>query len=77
MPRAGLCHNAGRGDQMNAESRSIEPEQPAPDVQRILQVRLSADLYEWLRTSAFYQRRSMNALVNEALEQLRRETEKH
>ena len=62
---------------MNAESRSIEPERPAADVQRILQVRLSADLYEWLRTSAFYQRRSMNALVNEALEQLRRETEKH
>jgi predicted HicB family RNase H-like nuclease len=62
---------------MSAESRSIEPERPAADGQRILQVRLSADLYEWLRTSAFYQRRSMNALVNEALEQLRRETEQH
>jgi predicted HicB family RNase H-like nuclease len=60
---------------MTAESRTIEQERPAPEGQRILQVRLSADLYEWLRTSAFYQRRSMNALVNEALEQLRRESE--
>jgi predicted HicB family RNase H-like nuclease len=53
----------------------VEPARPAAEGQRILQVRLSADLYEWLRTTAFYQRRSMNALVNEALEQLRRDAE--
>ena len=58
---------------MSSDSRTIEPVRPAAEGQRILQVRLSADLYEWLRSSAFYQRRSMNALVNEALEQLRRE----
>lgn len=62
---------------MSSEPRTIEPARQAAEGQRILQVRLSADLYEWLRTSAFYQRRSMNALVNEALEQLRREAEQH
>lgn len=47
--------------------------QPSPSIegQRILQVRLSAELYEWLRTSAFYERRSMNAIVNEALERFK------
>jgi predicted HicB family RNase H-like nuclease len=55
----------------------MEPARPTAEGQRILQVRLSADLYEWLRTTAFYQRRSMNALVNEALEQLRTEAERH
>lgn len=51
-----------------AEPLSVPSE---PQGQRILQVRLSADLYEWLRTCAFYQRRSMNAMVNQALEQYR------
>ncbi|HVA91253.1 MAG TPA: hypothetical protein VNL71_15570 [Chloroflexota bacterium] len=61
---------------MSSESGTVEPARPAAEGQRILQVRLSADLYEWLRTTAFYQRRSMNALVNEALEQLRRDAER-
>jgi predicted HicB family RNase H-like nuclease len=56
---------------MTAEPQPLEPVPPATEGQRILQVRLSAELYEWLRTRAFYQRRSMNALVNEALEQFR------
>jgi predicted HicB family RNase H-like nuclease len=56
---------------MKAESRVLDNPPTAIEGQRILQVRLSADLYEWLRTTAFYQRRSMNALVNEALEQYR------
>jgi hypothetical protein len=57
--------------QMKAESRVLEHPPTAIEGQRILQVRLSTELYEWLRTTAFYQRRSMNALVNEALEQFR------
>jgi hypothetical protein len=34
---------------------------------RSLQVRLNADLYEWLRAKSFFERRSMNALILEAL----------
>lgn len=34
---------------------------------RTVQVRLDDDLYEWLRTKSFVERRSMNALVLEAL----------
>jgi hypothetical protein len=60
---------------MNAQSKSPGDEQRADKHQSILQVRLSSDLYEWLRTTAFYERRSMNALVNEALEQLRSQSE--
>lgn len=34
---------------------------------RTIQVRLDDDLYEWLRAKSFYERRSMNALILEAL----------
>jgi hypothetical protein len=60
---------------MNAQFQPHDEQKPAEKHQSILQVRLSTDLYEWLRTTAFYERRSMNALVNEALEQLRRQSE--
>jgi hypothetical protein len=60
---------------MSAESKSPGDEQRTDKHQSILQVRLSSDLYEWLRTTAFYERRSMNALVNEALEHLRSQSE--
>jgi hypothetical protein len=60
---------------MNAQFQPRDEERPAEKHQSILQVRLSTDLYEWLRTTAFYERRSMNALVNEALEQLKNQTE--
>ncbi|MDB5077243.1 MAG: hypothetical protein JWO42_3422 [Chloroflexi bacterium] len=61
---------------MSAQSEPRGEEQrPSSKSQSILQVRLSSDLYEWLRTTAFYERRSMNALVNEALEQLRNKSE--
>jgi hypothetical protein len=60
---------------MSAQSKSPGDEERAGKQQSILQVRLSSDLYEWLRTTAFYERRSMNALVNEALEQLRSQSE--
>ncbi len=56
---------------MSAQSKPPADEQRSDKHQSILQVRLSSDLYEWLRTTAFYERRSMNALVNEALEDLR------
>ncbi len=56
---------------MRGQSQPRDDEQRAEKHQSILQVRLSPELYEWLRTTAFHQRRSMNALVNEALEQLR------
>ncbi len=56
---------------MKAQSNLPADEERADKHQSILQVRLSTDLYEWLRTTAFYERRSMNALVNEALEHLR------
>jgi hypothetical protein len=58
---------------MDEESRPPDDSQPGPKRQSILQVRLTSDLYEWLRTTAFYERRSMNALVNQALEQLRQQ----
>ena len=38
---------------------------------RTVQVRLEDDLYEWLRTKSFVERRSMNALVLEALARAR------
>jgi hypothetical protein len=60
---------------MNAEYQPRGEQRPAEKHQSILQVRLSTDLYEWLRTTAFYERRSMNALVNEALEQLRNQSQ--
>lgn len=60
---------------MKAEPRALDQPPTAIEGQRILQVRLAADLYEWLRTSAFFERRSMNALVNEALEQYRNRSE--
>ena len=34
---------------------------------RTMQVRLDGDLYEWLRTKSFVERRSMNMLIVEAL----------
>ena len=34
---------------------------------RIMQVRLDGDLYEWLRAKSFFERRSMNMLITEAL----------
>lgn len=34
---------------------------------RTIQVRLDDDLYEWLRAKSFYDRRSINALIPEAL----------
>lgn len=45
-------------------------EAPLPRTERTvrtLQVRLNADLYEWLRAKSFFERRSMNALILEAL----------
>lgn len=36
---------------------------------KALQVRLEDDLYEWLRAKSFFERRSMNVLVVEALSQ--------
>ena len=56
---------------MQSDPRALDQPRPAIEGQRILQIRLSNDLYEWLRAAAFYQRRSMNALVNEALDQFR------
>jgi len=56
---------------MPAEPQPLEPIPPAPEGEHNLQVRLPADLYEWLRTQAFHQRRSMRALITEALEQYR------
>ena len=38
---------------------------------RIMQVRLDGDLYEWLRTKSFVERRSMNMLIVEALARTR------
>jgi hypothetical protein len=38
---------------------------------RTVQIRLDDDLYEWLRTKSFVERRSMNALVLEALARAR------
>jgi hypothetical protein len=32
-----------------------------------MQVRLDGDLYEWLRAKSFFERRSMNMLITEAL----------
>jgi hypothetical protein len=32
-----------------------------------MQVRLDGDLYEWLRAKSFFERRSMNMLIVEAL----------
>jgi len=60
---------------MNPQFQAQDEQRSAEKHQSILQVRLSTDLYEWLRTTAFYERRSMNALVNEALEQLRHQAE--
>ena len=60
---------------MSAEPQIAKRPEPEPEGQRILQVRLSNDLYEWLRTKAFYQRRSMNAIVNEVLAEARRAAE--
>lgn len=34
---------------------------------RLVQVRVSDSRYEWLRAKAFYERKSMNALINEAI----------
>ena len=34
---------------------------------RTMQVRLDGDLYEWLRAKSFFERRSMNMLIVEAL----------
>ena len=34
---------------------------------RTMQVRLDADLYGWLRAKSFFERRSMNMLIVEAL----------
>jgi hypothetical protein len=34
---------------------------------KALQVRLDHDLYEWLRAKSFFERRSMNVLVLDAL----------
>jgi predicted HicB family RNase H-like nuclease len=34
---------------------------------RTMQVRLDGDLYEWLRAKSFFERRSMNTLIIEAL----------
>ena len=34
---------------------------------KALQIRLDDDLYEWLRAKSFFERRSMNTLVLEAL----------
>lgn len=39
---------------------------------RSIQVRLDDDLYEWLRAKSFFERRSMNALILEALANKRR-----
>jgi hypothetical protein len=61
---------------MSAPSQRVDEPRPGSKNQSILQVRLSSDLYEWLRTTAFHERRSMNALVNEALEQLRSRPER-
>jgi hypothetical protein len=61
---------------MSAQSQDVDESRPGSKNQSILQVRLSSDLYEWLRTTAFHERRSMNALVNEALEQLRSQAER-
>jgi predicted HicB family RNase H-like nuclease len=61
---------------MNTQTPHIDEEKPVSKNQSILQVRLANDLYEWLRTTAFHERRSMNALVNEALEQLRNQSER-
>jgi hypothetical protein len=36
-----------------------------------MQVRLDGDLYEWLRTKSFVERRSMNMLIVEALARTR------
>ena len=38
---------------------------------RTMQVRLDGDLYEWLRTKSFVERRSMNMLIVEALARTR------
>jgi len=38
---------------------------------RTMQVRLDSDLYEWLRTKSFFERRSMNMLIVEALARTR------
>jgi hypothetical protein len=35
---------------------------------RLIQLRTPEPIYEWLRSKSFYERRSMNELVNEALE---------
>lgn len=60
---------------VNPEPQIAKRPEPEPEGQRILQVRLSNDLYEWLRTKAFYQRRSMNAIVNEVLARARAEAD--
>jgi hypothetical protein len=36
-----------------------------------MQVRLDGDLYEWLRTKSFVERRTMNMLIVEALARTR------
>jgi hypothetical protein len=38
---------------------------------RTMQVRLDGDLYAWLRTKSFVERRSMNMLIVEALARTR------
>jgi hypothetical protein len=38
---------------------------------RTMQVRLDGDLYEWLRTKSFVERRTMNMLIVEALARTR------
>ena len=44
---------------------------------KALQVRLDDGLYEWLRAKSFFERRSMNTLVLEALTRTRTSEEPH
>jgi len=44
---------------------------------KALQVRLDDDLYEWLRAKSFFERRSMNTLIIEALARTRTSEEPH
>jgi hypothetical protein len=42
-----------------------------------MQVRLDGELYEWLRTKSFFERRSMNMLISEALARTRASDASH
>ena len=52
---------------MSAQSQRRDEAAPAAKNQSILQVRLSSELYEWLRTTAFVERRSLSRLTPVAL----------